>query len=74
MQVDHLKDKRRFLEVRPISQGTDDLDMAFWQAEGPPAIFSAAWELVLTAHAIKGGRADELRLQRPTVVVRKAPG
>jgi hypothetical protein len=64
----------KFMEIRPISQGTEDLDISFWQGQGPEAIFRAAWELVVTAHEFKGGRASELRLQRPTVIVREAPG
>ncbi len=64
----------KFIEIRPISQGTTDLDVDFWQAQGPEAIFRAAWELAVTAHELKGGSVDELRLQRPAVVVRQAPG
>jgi hypothetical protein len=68
------RDPTHFMEVRPIGQGTEDLDIAFWQAQGPEAIFRAAWELVVTAHELKGGKADELRLQRPSLIVREAPG
>lgn len=60
--------------VRPISQGTRDLDIAYWQEQGPEAIFRAAWELVVSAHQLKRGNLDELRLQRPLISVQKAPG
>lgn len=64
----------KFIEVRPIDQGTHDLDIAFWQAQGAEAIFRAAWDLVVTAHEIKGGKADELRLQRSAFSIRETPG
>ncbi|MBX3118609.1 MAG: hypothetical protein KF784_06060 [Fimbriimonadaceae bacterium] len=47
-----------------ISEGTEDFDLAFWQAQPAEAIFAAAWELVETACVIKGGDPAELRLQR----------
>lgn len=69
------KPKRKgSLEVRPITSGTLDFDLAFWQTQGPEAIFEAAWEMVVTAHEMKGGNADGLRLQRPHLTVREAPG
>jgi len=68
------KDPTNFLEVRPIQQGTADLDIEFWQELGPEAIFRAAWELVVTAHELKGGDPDELRLHRPHLTIQKAPG
>ncbi|GIK32056.1 MAG: hypothetical protein D8M22_03480 [Armatimonadetes bacterium] len=63
----------RFIEIRPITQGTTDLDIAVWQAQGPEAIFRGAWELVVTAHELKGGTADELRLQRTAFSIGEAP-
>lgn len=39
-----MKDQGKFVEVRPISEGTTDFDIAFWQEQGPDAIFKAAWE------------------------------
>lgn len=74
MAINQPRAKGSFMEVRPISQGTVDLDIDFWQAQGPEAIFKAAWELVVDAHVLKGGKESELRLQRPLVSVRKAPG
>jgi hypothetical protein len=62
-------EKKDFMEVRPISQGTDDLDYRFWQDQGPDAIFKAAWELAVEEHLMNGGHPDDLRLQRPMVSV-----
>lgn len=59
------------LEVRRIDAGTEDFDLEFWQAEGPAAIFRAAWELVETAWVVKGKSKDELRLQRTARVTRQ---
>jgi hypothetical protein len=53
----------------PIKGSDRGFDVAFWQAQGPEAIFRAAWELVETAHKLKGGDPAELRLQRSFVVV-----
>ena len=41
-----------------------EFDIAFWQALGPCRIFEAAWDLVVTAAAVKGIHEDQLRLQR----------
>lgn len=41
-----------------------EFDIAFWQALGPSKIFEAAWDLVVTAAAIRGIHEDQLRLQR----------
>ncbi len=57
------------LEVRRIDAGTEDFDLEFWQAQGPTAIFKAAWELVETAWVVKGRSRDELRLQRVAWIV-----
>jgi len=58
-----------FLVVLDIADGTVDLDIDFWQSQGPEAIFRAAWEMVVEAHRLKGGNEDELRLQRTLEVV-----
>lgn len=39
-------------------------DIAYWQRLGPEAIFEAAWELVVEAHARNPRGEDELRLCR----------
>src|SRR5260221_14435483 len=41
-----------------------EFDIAFWQALGPCRIFEAAWDLVVTAAAVRGVHEDQLRLQR----------
>jgi hypothetical protein len=41
----------------PIQDGTMEFDLAFWQSQGPSAIFGAAWELVETAWKLKGGNS-----------------
>jgi hypothetical protein len=41
-----------------------EFDVEFWQALGPTRIWEAAWDLVVTAAAVKGIDADQLRLQR----------
>jgi hypothetical protein len=41
-----------------------DFDIAFWQKLGPARIFEAAWDLVLSAAAVRGIDEDQLRLQR----------
>ncbi len=47
-----------------IKDGTLEFDLAFWQSQGPSAIFGAAWELVETAWKLKGGDPEMLRLER----------
>ncbi len=37
------KNKGTFIEVRPIEQGTTDLDIAFWQEQRPDAMFGHPW-------------------------------
>ena len=41
-----------------------DFDVEFWQKLGDAKIFAAAWDLVVTAVAWKGGDGGQLRLQR----------
>jgi len=41
-----------------------EFDIAFWQALGPSRILEAAWDLVVTAAAVRGVHEDQLRLQR----------
>lgn len=57
------------IHVQPIEEGTEEFDLEFWQAQGPEAIFRAAWEMAVFAHKMKGGTEDELRLRRTPVVV-----
>ena len=39
-------------------------DIAYWQRQGPEAIFEAAWELVVEAYSRHPGGENELQLQR----------
>ncbi len=41
-----------------------EFDIEFWQKLGPSCIFEAAWDLVVTAAAVRGIHEDQLRLQR----------
>ena len=41
-----------------------EFDVEFWQALGPSRIIEAAWDLVVTAAAVRGISEDQLRLQR----------
>lgn len=62
-----------WIQIRDVDGDDERFDVLFWQAQGPDAIFRAAWELVETAWEIKGLPKDELRLQRSPVVVQPAP-
>lgn len=62
-----------WIQIRDVDGDDERFDVLFWQAQGPEAIFRAAWELVEIAHEIKGLPEDELRLQRSPVVVQPAP-
>jgi len=39
-------------------------DIAYWQSQGPAAIFEAAWQMVVDVHSRRPGGSDELRLRR----------
>ena len=41
-----------------------DFDIKFWQKLSDEQRMTAMWELVETAHELKGGDLNELRLQR----------
>src|SRR6185437_1221154 len=47
-----------------LSDADRSFDIEYWQRQGDAAIFSAAWELVELYCRDRGGRPDELRLQR----------
>lgn len=47
-----------------LSELDRSFDIAYWQRQGPAAIFEAAWQMVVDAHARRSGAPDELRLQR----------
>ena len=41
-------------------------DIEYWQRLGTEAIFEAAWQMAVDAHAHGAGGNDELRLRRTT--------
>jgi hypothetical protein len=48
-----------------LSESDDrSFDIEFWQSLTDGQRMAAMWELVETAHKLKGGTSDELRLQR----------
>ena len=55
---------KKWIEIADIGAGDPAFDIKYWQAQGPEAIFTAAWELVVLAHEVKGGDPSELRLDR----------
>ena len=63
-----------WIQIRDIDGDDERFDVLFWQAQGPDAIFRAAWGLVVTAHEIKGLPTNRLRLQQIPVVIRPGPG
>jgi hypothetical protein len=50
-----------------------DFDVEFWQALGDAKIFAAAWDLVVTAAAMRGISEDQLRLQRSVATLKRRP-
>jgi hypothetical protein len=55
-----------------------EFDIEFWQKLGPARILEAAWDVVVTAAAVRGISEDQLRLQRSVTKLergrRKVPG
>lgn len=57
---------------RVLRNGEPDdgsFDLEFWRRVGPQGIWDAAWQMVCEQEAIRGGRADEPRLQTSVLVV-----
>jgi hypothetical protein len=54
----------KMIRTQPIKDACRDFDIEFWQRLGTKAILDAAWDLVVTAHEWRGGRGNELRIQR----------
>ena len=48
-----------------------DFDVEFWQALGDTKIFAAAWDLVVTAAAMRGISEDQLRLQKSVAALKR---
>lgn len=54
-----------FTKLRRLGDPDDQLDdYERWRQLGDEARFAAAWELVITAHKLRGEDISELRLQR----------
>lgn len=67
-------DKGRLVMTRLARRSEVDdrsFDIEFWQSLTDKEKFSAAWELVETAHMLKGGNANELRLQRSVAGIKR---
>jgi hypothetical protein len=63
----------RLVMERLVRRDQDDreFDIEFWQALGDAKIFAAAWDLVVTAAAMKGLREDQLELQRSVAAFKR---
>ncbi len=55
-----------------VQDDTRAFDIRFWQSQGDQAIFEAATELIHDYFLIRGGNADEFRLQRTVESFQKA--
>jgi len=51
-----------------------DFDLKYWQSKTSEERFDASWELVRDYHLRKGGKEDELRLQRTIGNLKPFPG
>ncbi len=47
-----------------LSEMDRSFDIAYWQRQGPAAIFEAAWQMVVDVHSRRPGGSDELRLNK----------
>ena len=59
-----------WIQIRDIDGDDERFDVLFWQAQGPDAIFRAAWELVETAWEIKGFPKEALQFDRSAFEIR----
>ncbi len=58
-----------------LSDGDDrSFDIEFWQSLTDDQRMTAMWELVETAHLMKGGDPNELRLQRSVASLKRRRG
>ena len=53
-----------------VSESDRSFDIEFWQRQGSPAIFAAAWELVVEAYRFKN-REFELSFQRSVESIKR---
>ncbi|HEY6477983.1 MAG TPA: hypothetical protein VI456_15505 [Polyangia bacterium] len=57
----------RVLRKGQVDDGSFDVD--FWQKVGAEGIFAAAWDMVAEAQRMRGGSAEQPRLQRSVLRV-----
>ncbi len=69
-------DDQPFVMMRfgKISEMDRSFDIEYWLRQSLAARITAVIEMVLFAHQIKGGNADELRLQRTVEHFQRAGG
>ena len=58
----------------PIEKAGRTFDIAYWQRQGTDAIFEAAWQMILEAHARGAHSGEPLTFQRTVGGFRKAQG
>ena len=58
----------------PIAEAGRTFDIAYWQRQGPKAIFDAAWQMVLETHARGPNGGQPLTFQRSVGGFRKVRG
>lgn len=63
-----------YWQIGPADADNTEFDIAYWQAQGPEAIFAAAWELVETAWKAKGLDPADLKLAKTCIVIKDGPG
>lgn len=73
----YIDEKGRLVMTRKgkLSDGDDrSFDIEFWQSLTDDQRMTAMWELVETAHLMKGGDPNELRLQRSVASLKRRRG
>jgi hypothetical protein len=63
-----------FFKKRRLGEDETESTHQAWAALGDEEKFTQAWEMVKTAHLIKGGNLDELRFQRSVAVLGRQRG
>ena len=70
----YIDEKGRLVMFRKATaeeSGDRSFDIEFWQSLTPSQRMEAMWELVETAHKMKGGDPNELRLQRSVTSLKR---
>ena len=68
-----MEDRLIMARLTKRNEAGRDFDIEFWQKLGDAKIFAAAWDLVVTAAAMRGIPEDELRLKRSVASFRRRP-